>query len=409
MRFDELGHTVARLQDGDRDALGRPELAADRFVRAFRRSQSRVRGVLLWSAAAAFLLVGGLGVVWVGSAKRARLELAEQPGIRVGEPIVAPSASSIPLRFSDGSRVELAAGTKANVVELSENGALLELESGAAEASVVHRASTHWTLRAGPYRVLVTGTRFQMLWSPNQARFELVLTNGSVVVTPDNSSHAAVTMKAPERLVIERGEWQLSPMIGEPSPSPPTAAAELPQSAGTASALRARADAVPSAQPPLPPAASTALVSEWQRLGKQGAFPAAYENAQRFGIANLAQSASAADLLTLAEVCRFTGHQKEALEVLTKLRQRFAGRDEAAIAAFQLGRLSGDGQRAASWFRTYLKDRPTGGLAREASGRLIEALDRAGDHAAAVGAAKDYLARYPSGPHADFARRLASP
>ncbi|MBI5502016.1 MAG: hypothetical protein HY907_17370, partial [Deltaproteobacteria bacterium] len=46
------------------------------------------------------------------------------------------------------------------------------------------------------------------------------------------------------------------------------------------------------------------------------------------------------------------------------------------------------------------------GIAREAAGRLIEALDRAGHSEAAATAAREYLQLDPDGPHADFARAL---
>ena len=92
--------------------------------------------------------------------------------------------------------------------------------------------------------------------------------------------------------------------------------------------------------------------------------------------------------------------------MLSRLRARFANSEEAAVAAFQLGRVTGGGAASAQWFRTYLNERPGGKLAREASGRLLEALHRSGNSTEARAAAKRYLARYPSGPHADFAARI---
>jgi outer membrane protein assembly factor BamD (BamD/ComL family) len=38
---------------------------------------------------------------------------------------------------------------------------------------------------------------------------------------------------------------------------------------------------------------------------------------------------------------------------------------------------------------------------------MLEALQRSGDTAAARTMANDYLSRYPTGPHAEFAKRLA--
>ena len=45
-------------------------------------------------------------------------------------------------------------------------------------------------------------------------------------------------------------------------------------------------------------------------------------------------------------------------------------------------------------------------LARDATGRQMEALSRAGDAAAAARVADEYLRQYPRGPHAPLARTL---
>jgi outer membrane protein assembly factor BamD (BamD/ComL family) len=54
----------------------------------------------------------------------------------------------------------------------------------------------------------------------------------------------------------------------------------------------------------------------------------------------------------------------------------------------------------------YLKEQPGGPLAREAQGRLMEALYRGGDRAGASRTAEAYLSANPSGPHARLARTL---
>jgi outer membrane protein assembly factor BamD (BamD/ComL family) len=74
------------------------------------------------------------------------------------------------------------------------------------------------------------------------------------------------------------------------------------------------------------------------------------------------------------------------------------------MAAFLLGRAS-HGATAARWFETYLEEQPGGNLAREALGRLIEAYQASGSKEAAVRTARQYLKRYPTGPHAELARR----
>ena len=112
----------------------------------------------------------------------------------------------------------------------------------------------------------------------------------------------------------------------------------------------------------------------------------------------------------MADVARYGKRPEQAILALTTLRQRFPGTAQASLAAFTLARVHFDQRRAydeaARWFRTYLKEQPGGALSREAQGRLMEALDRAGDRAAATQLAKSYLATNPDGPHARLARSL---
>ena len=75
------------------------------------------------------------------------------------------------------------------------------------------------------------------------------------------------------------------------------------------------------------------------------------------------------------------------------------------MAAYLLGR-NAPPAGAVKWFSAYLAEQPNGALAIEASGRLIEANEAAGDVKAARNAAKHYLLRYPDGPHAQLAKRV---
>ena len=63
-----------------------------------------------------------------------------------------------------------------------------------------------------------------------------------------------------------------------------------------------------------------------------------------------------------------------------------------------------DFQGAAKWFNQLLNDSNSGGLQREALGRLIEVYTRTGQTALARQFAKKYLDQYPSGPHATLAK-----
>jgi TolA-binding protein len=112
----------------------------------------------------------------------------------------------------------------------------------------------------------------------------------------------------------------------------------------------------------------------------------------------------------LADGARLSGKAEPARAALLELRKRFPSDPRAGAAAFLLGKISFDQTHdyaaAARWFSSSLREQPSGSLAREASGRLIEALTRSGDSAGARRAAQDYLSRYPDGPHANLARSL---
>ena len=148
-------------------------------------------------------------------------------------------------------------------------------------------------------------------------------------------------------------------------------------------------------------------------LVQRGAHSEALAVAESRGFGATCDALAGPDLLQLADAARYAGRFDRATEALEITRRRFAGSDSAATAAFELGRIAMDIRRelaaAGDHFETYLRERPTGSLAREALGRAIEARSRAGDHARAERLAVRYLAAYPDGPHAKLARKLSAP
>jgi TolA-binding protein len=138
-----------------------------------------------------------------------------------------------------------------------------------------------------------------------------------------------------------------------------------------------------------------------------GRYAEALEAARAQGLANVCATAPALDLLSLADAARFSDRSDDADFILKRLRDRFPSDDVASVAAFDLGRIAFDSRHsyvdAARWFDTYLNERPSGALAREASGRLLEAVDRGGDQVRARELAGRYLQTFPNGPHANLA------
>jgi hypothetical protein len=198
------------------------------------------------------------------------------------------------------------------------------------------------------------------------------------------------------RLVLEPIEPDRAPEPETTSPEPPpepAAEAQLPRERPAESGVRKGA-------PPDPRHGS-----KWQTLERAGRFADALREAERYGLDDIYAKGSAQDLLSLARAARFVGRRDVSSGALFGCRKRFPGTTEAAAAAYLLGR-NAPPEQAVKWFSAYLSEEPGGTWAREASGRLIEAHQANGDTRAARDAAKRYLARYPDGPHADFAKKV---
>jgi TolA-binding protein len=135
--------------------------------------------------------------------------------------------------------------------------------------------------------------------------------------------------------------------------------------------------------------------------------------ARKAGVSRLERTLSASDLLELADLARFAGSIQEAESALSAVRRRFPGSKAAAAAAFRLGKIAFDRERAyaraATHFETYLEEHPSGPLAPEAWHRVLESYHRSKRPGRARTAARAYLDRYPNGSHAALARRLLEP
>jgi len=325
----------------------------------------------------------------------------------LGKWVSAAEHEVLPLRFSDGTKIVLQDMAQARVTELQSKGAHLVLERGKLAASVVHEKDTHWELQAGPFTVFVRGTRFNLNWSPESARFTLVLNEGKVDVTgPGLAGYKSVD--AGQTLQVDGGPngWKL----GNSALEPGNDSERIDNSAPSIDSNSADNGEVPTLGSTSPSKGSAASSPSWQDLATAGNYANALALARKSGLPKIYASGSVSDLTRLAQVARFAGDADAARGALRGIRERFAGGAESAMATFDLGRLafdtSGRYLEAAHWFRAYLSEFPHGNLAREALGRLVESLERGGDHLGAREAASDYLLRYPNGPHSGLSRRL---
>jgi hypothetical protein len=341
--------------------------------------------------------------------------------------LAAPAAAAVPLLFSDGSLIELAPSSGARIVRTDARGARVLLEKGKVRADIVHRPDTSWRLDVGPYEVRVTGTKFDASWEPDRQEFAFDLHEGGVEVrgpmvqggqrlAAGHSFRAWLGEKRVELLELEAGRTVAEVAVEgsgrrEEPPAPEdgnqeTAAEDRGETAagharnGHPAAEAARAEALPGPEG----------IARWKTLAAAGDYAGALMAADAAGFDGLLASCGPGDLLDLGDAARLAGDCERAERCYLEVRRRAGAASHAARAALALGRMAFDQQhlysRAASWLDLYLRESGGGGLAREALGRLVEARHRAGDGPGALDAARAYLATYPDGPHAAYARKL---
>ncbi|HTB72775.1 MAG TPA: hypothetical protein VK762_06010 [Polyangiaceae bacterium] len=371
------------------------EAGRARFLETLATGRARPRSRYVVMAAAAVMVSAAALVGW-RTLRKVSFSTAAGEG-QAGAWLATSSASELPLTFSEGTELVMAPGSRGRVEDLDRAGASFLLERGEVRAHVVHRTGTSWRFLAGPFEVRVTGTALGVDWDPGRERFAVHVDEGSVVVSGPNVGQPEV-VRAGQQCVVDLPSrtTRVSP-IGQDAP----ADAYAPADAGLDGLA---APAATAASPPATPHVAPAPVS-WTKLDERGDYDGAYAAALSAGLASVLRASSSDELLRLAQVARLSGHRDTERQALVTCRRRFPGSERAAVAAYELGRSSSPSE-ASSWFDTYLGEQPSGPLAREASGRLVEARASAGDDRGAKDAAARYLARYPDGPHAPLARRV---
>jgi hypothetical protein len=255
-------------------------------------------------------------------------------------------------------------------------------------------------------------------FDPDRDLLQLELREGSVVVSGCALGEAR-PLRAGELLTASCHEGRFQIARGGKLEQRVAAAAtdkalDAPPSAAPAPAAMPQpsADAAVVA-PAIERSASSNAAPSWEELARAGEYKRALARVSALGFEAECERLDAERLSLLADVARFGGSSERALSALSALRRRFSGSAAAGAAAFAIARIHFDQRaayaEAARWFRTYLKEQPRGSLSREAQGRLMEALVRTGERAAASELARAYLAQNPSGPHARLARSLTEP
>jgi transmembrane sensor len=404
--LSELGRRVAAVQDAWLERASPLDSARDGFL--LRAGGVRRSRRALWLAVAAVALGALLsaGVIMGPKllfAPRPVLALVKNQAAAQGSWIHSAANERLPIEFSDGSRMTLEPGSRVRLAELRPVGATLAVESGALEVAVKHNQKTDYRLSLGPFLVRVTGTRFKVNFSPDQDLLRLTMTEGTVVVSgcalgdprPLRAGESLTASCRDGHFEISRGQ---SATESEPTVAPPPA---------TPPASEPSRESEPRALGRL---GRTEHDTSWQALARAGKFDKALSSVDASGFLSECERVTGEELALLADIARLNARPQQAIQALTALRRRFPGSQRAGVAAFNIARVHFDQRgaydEAVRWFRTYLREQPSGPLVREAQGRLMEALYRSGDREGAVRLAEEYLAQNPNGPHARAARAL---
>lgn len=449
-RFERLGAEVARTQDESLDDPRRRARVRRRLLDPAPPTRPPSRA---WRPALALTVVVATAIaaltLWPSAMKPIayRVDAGEESSA-LNRLIAAPDNRPLPLRFTDGASVHLMPGTRASVAELTPVGATLQLERGVATVSVKHRETTRWSVRAGPFLVRVTGTRFRVGWSPQERAFDLEVFEGEVRVSGPDTPEQAVGGGAALR-VVPRLEIEADP--SDPNLAPSSARGEREATSERARPLDIRPrtsgsrrpardleldlppkkpasveGSVAPGRPPEPATKAPDAQAEnenkreletpktertpepWEAFFARGSYELALVELSPEEIERALWQADANDLMELGAAARHV-RDRRAAYIYSVIRSRFGGTEAAADAAFMLARMyfhSGAPQTAATWLETYLREQPDGRFAREAAGRLVEARAQAEDDTRARAAAERYLERYPDGPHAALARSV---
>jgi TolA-binding protein len=411
------------------EAPKRHAASLDAVERALAARQRRIRSTRLWSGAGVAVLAGLMLLYASQFARPDALAFEVLRGSVAAAGFIDGTDQGTLLRFSDGTAIELAAGSRTRVGSLSAHGAEISLEHGRVNVQVVHLPGARWSVRAGAYLVSVTGTSFDVEFEPERRWLAIDLFTGSVSVTGPLIKGGLV-VSAGQRLMVLPEDSLVLVQRDVPTPAAASAAA-APPATGVAPADGADAELARSADTQLDPvspaprstkprarargkagAPRSSVPESWSQLVVAGRFDEVLRQAEQRELDQVYREATFEDLQALADAARYARRTAVARAAFLALRERFAASTAAKEAAFFLGRLEEAGgapSRALEWYDHYLASSPNGTYASQALGKKLLIIDGQHGPDAARPIARDYLQRFPQGPYAAAAAKLVAP
>jgi transmembrane sensor len=349
-----------------------------RIVHA-RAQRGPMRPVLLACAATALAAV--VVMLGVGTRKTPSTPLASRdPRTRVESgQVIEASASDLVL--DDGSTVHLENEGRLHVLANDGTQFVTLLDRGPARFHVTPGGPRRWIVETALATVEVVGTTFRV--DPRPDRLVVEVERGTVVVRGDRVPGRIVRLTAGEKIVV------------------PAAETEGETTSKTVFAVEPEAVAPEATKPAERPAPVAHI--------KEGGPPPTEEvvEAPRHD-APLAVD----EALREADRLRQEGRPQAAATVLERAVEADPGHVAAGLAAFTLGRISGDllgePERAARAFARVIELGKPSSLLEDAHARRAEALVRAGQRREAEAALEAYQRAFPHGPRARALRALLS-
>lgn len=308
------------------------------------------------------------------------------------------------LDFSDGSEVVVQPDSLLRVQQVTSNGATVALERGSAHVSVVHRTKTRWNFTAGPYRVAVVGTRFNLKWDPEHGGLIVHMDEGIVEVDGPGLVKQRVTTA--QKLEAFANPARASIYLG-PNPVEDTVDPALADAPPEVTTLpRQRNAPAPVAKVERPRVSGPA----WRYLANMGDAQRALDAAEQTGFTWLSNSMPQSDVLYLGDTARQARNPARAREAWLAVRKRFRGSEAAVQAAIRLGSLSfefdHDAAAGREYFMAAVIEAPNAPTASKAMGRWLEWLVQTKHTEEARVVAREYLSRFPNGAQIQLARSV---
>lgn len=335
----------------------------------------------LWAALAGAAVL----LLLFGFSRSNRGTEARQLGLLSGSLPTVLSVESQPslTQFDDGSQVELASGTRLEVLRNDARSFVTALRRGTVTFDVKPGGQRHWVIEAGELSVEVVGTRFIVERGGWATRVSVE--RGTVIVRGERVPGGSVRLTAGK-------SFELAP-IAELRPD---------ATVGTAPSIAPLAPP-PSSARSLTPTPSSSRAAGGVELAPEPSEPESQPKPE--------SADEVARALHAADAARNRSDSAGAIRHFdAAFRQAAPGDVRRGLAGLSLARLliAAEPAKAAAILRSSLPDMPQA-LLEDASVRLVEAEGRAGHREAAARAAADYVRRFPAGRRADEVRRWSEP